>query len=94
VSTDSQEDRILELLESRQGWVPAPELARISLQYCRAIASLRPVGHAIENRVERHGRSRHGFYRLRRSAPITVQPQAKATVPSNSLFPERHVDNG
>jgi hypothetical protein len=78
----SQEDRILALLESGQGWAPAPEIARISLQYCRAIATLRGEGHAIENRVERHGRSRHGFHRLRRPALISVQPQTQASVPS------------
>src|SRR5262249_45702551 len=55
----------LALLRSRGlGWTPAPELSRISLQYCRAIATLREQGHRIENRTEIRDGVRHGFYRL------------------------------
>jgi hypothetical protein len=79
----SQEDRTLELLKSRgHSWVPAPDLARISLQYCRAICCLRKRGFRIENRVEHVNGQRHGFYRL---------------APSDCLFPdmdERHNDIG
>jgi hypothetical protein len=99
VSIDSQGDRILKLLESRQGWVPAPELAQISLQYCARLHSLRRQGIDIENKVEIRNGVRHGFYRLRRPAPITVQPRAQASVlqaESGSLFgslaPERYPD--
>jgi hypothetical protein len=39
---NTQESRILWLLEAAwPNWVPAPELARISLQYGRAIHSLK-----------------------------------------------------
>lgn len=80
----SQENRTLELLRSRgQSWTPAPELSRISLQYCRVVNSLRRRGFRIENRVETVNGQRRGFYRL--------------AAPSDCLFPdwqERHNDNG
>lgn len=46
------------------GLVPALALSRISLQYCRAISGLRRRGWQIENKVELHGKVRHGYYRL------------------------------
>jgi hypothetical protein len=70
----SQEEKILQMLESQSGdgWVPAPELARVALQYCRAISGLRKAGHRIENRVETVDGIRHGFYRLAR--PVVQVP--------------------
>lgn len=72
---DTQEDKILKLLvEARGGWVPAPALAKVCLQYCRAIASLRKDSHDIHNRVEQHGKVRHGFYRLAGAAINSMAP--------------------
>jgi|SRR5215472_3781987 len=49
----NQRDRILHLLKAAApGWVPAPALARISLQYSARIFELRPSGWKIANRVE------------------------------------------
>jgi hypothetical protein len=66
VSEQTQAQRILNLLVGAAGeWVPAPQLAEISLQYSARISELRALGHPIENRVtmSRHG-GRHGFFRL------------------------------
>ena len=61
----TQEECTLALLRSRgQAWTPAPELAAISLQYCRVISCLRRRGIRIENRVEMKNGVKHGFYRL------------------------------
>jgi hypothetical protein len=68
----SQEDRILRLLEARDGWVSAVELSKISLQYCRAVNGLRRRGVRVENRVEMRGRTRCGYYRIAR--PIVQAP--------------------
>jgi hypothetical protein len=63
--SQTQGNRILMMLHaSWPNWTPAPELARISLQYCARIRELRDAGWLISNRVERRGRSKHGFYRL------------------------------
>lgn len=84
---DSQEDKILALLmDARGGWVPAPALAKVCLQYCRAISALRRDGKIIFNRVEQHGKVRHGFYRLecgratiRTMPPVNVPPANTAS---------------
>jgi hypothetical protein len=61
----SQEDRMLWLLQAAwPNWTPAPELGRVSLQYGRAIHTLRRRGWLIENRVRVEGRIRHGEFRL------------------------------
>jgi hypothetical protein len=67
ISDETQEGKILAVLEAEGGWVPAPQLARISLQYCARLYSLRKRGIEIENRVEVRDGVRHGFYRLRRA---------------------------
>lgn len=75
---DTQEDKILKLLvEARGGWVPAPALAKVCLQYCRAVSSLRKDSHDIRNRVEQHGKVRHGFYRLE-GAVSEAEPKSRA----------------
>ncbi len=66
IRDESQEDRILRLLEVRGDWVSAVDLSKISLQYCRAINGLRRRGVRVENRVEMRGRTRCGFYRIAR----------------------------
>jgi hypothetical protein len=66
---DTQEARILQLLQESTadgGWVSAWDLAQVSLQYCARLNALRKAGHAIENKIEQHGRQRRGFYRIRR----------------------------
>lgn len=62
----SQENRILWLLEAAwPNWTPAPELAKISLQYNSRIFSLRrQKGWLIENRVRVEDGIRHGEFRL------------------------------
>jgi hypothetical protein len=63
---NTQENRILWLLSAAwPNWTPAPELAKISLQYNSRIFSLRrQKGWLIENRVRVDGRTRHGEFRL------------------------------
>jgi hypothetical protein len=74
IHDQSQEAKIAALLRERgaDGWVSAVELSAISLQYCRAVNGLRKGGLVIENRVEMHGRTRHGFYRIAR--PVEQVP--------------------
>jgi hypothetical protein len=60
----TQEQRILNLLHAAwPEWVPAPELARISLQYCARIFSLRKR-FQISNRVKTINGRRCGFFKL------------------------------
>ncbi len=68
----SQEEKIEALLRERGDWVSAVELSAIALQYCRAIAALRRSGLSVENKVEQHGKTRHGFYRIAR--PVEQVP--------------------
>ena len=67
----TQETKILELLiRARGGWVPAPDLAAVSLQYTARVYSLRRLGLAVENRVEgSQDGIRHGFFRLCTGSP-------------------------
>lgn len=78
ISDEGQSGRILKLLKERSGeWVPAPELSAISLQYCARIFALRKAGVEIENRTERSGKIRHGFYRI----PIAGRDNEIRTIP-------------
>jgi hypothetical protein len=81
--TSNQEQRILWLLHSSYPqWTPAPVLSRISLQYCRAISSLRKAGWEIENKILTQGGRRFGFYRL--GSPGSAQaPLTKAMTEPN-----------
>ena len=88
----TQTRRILMLLHAAwPNWTPAPELAKISLQYASRIHEIRKAGWLISNRVERHGRSKAGFYRLgsppapsgkelRSAGPLSRTSQAPNTV--------------
>ncbi len=101
----SQRGRILGLLlDARGSEVPAPELARISLQYSARVLELRRLGFRIVNRVETVAGVRRGFFRLV-SGPVAVtSPAPAAAVPSvqaplsptnqQILFTERHRDDG
>ena len=62
----NQEQRILWALQAAwPNWVPAPALAKISLQYSARIFSLRrKKGWLIENRVRVVDGVKHGFFRL------------------------------
>ncbi len=61
----SQTDRVIALLLEHRGHeVPAPELAKIGLQYASRIWSARRAGYIIENRIERVNGQIHGFYKL------------------------------
>ncbi len=75
----TQEARILELLVRAHGaWVPAPELAAVSLQYSSRVFSLRRAGLAIENKIENASEgSRRGYFRLRVGLPAAVQGSPK-----------------
>jgi hypothetical protein len=66
----TQESRILWRLHADwPNWTPAPELAKISLQYGRAIHSLRHGGWSIDNRVRNLNGVRCGEFCLG-SAPV------------------------
>ena len=61
----SQEERILwQLSAAFPEWVPAPSLAKISLQYSSRIFSLRHKGWQIANRVEVRNGVKQGYFRL------------------------------
>jgi len=75
----SKAQRILWLLHAAwPNWTPAPELAKISLQYAARVKELREAGWLIANRVEFHGRTKHGFYRLGITGAKT-EPKNKTT---------------
>lgn len=84
----SQRQRILDLLISARGWVPAPELARISLQYSARVKELRTLGFRIVNRLETHSGVRHGFFKLEAGMPAKVQPASKSPAPDALFSPE------
>jgi hypothetical protein len=100
-STNSrnQEDRILWVLQAAwPGWTPAPALAKISLQYSRAIHSLRHRdGWLIENRVRIVDGIKRGEFRLG-SAPIASGQELRRLKlePGAALLPlgGRHRDDG
>lgn len=63
----TQRDRILSLLRSREGrWVPLPEILDLRIgQYGTRIKELRGIGFEIENRIERDDSGVvHSWYRL------------------------------
>jgi hypothetical protein len=61
----NQRQQILDKLVAAQTWVPAPELASVSLQYSARIRELRLEGYAIENRVKIAGGRKLGAFRLK-----------------------------
>ena len=91
----NQEEKILWTLQAAwPGWVPAPALSRIALQYGRSIFSLRKKGWLIENRVRIVDGVKHGEFHLgprptlssrelRQSAP----PPAPAPAPPTPTPP-------
>jgi hypothetical protein len=89
----SKAQRILWLLHAAwPNWTPAPELAKISLQYAARVKELREAGWLIANRVEFHGRTKHGFYRLGITGAKT-EPKNKTTeILSPSRQRSRHPD--
>lgn len=62
----TQRNQILALLvEARGDWVPAPELARLALQFQTRIKEIRDqLGLKIENQIQRQGRKQLSRYRL------------------------------
>jgi hypothetical protein len=92
----NQDEKILWTLQAAwPGWVQAPELARISLQYSARIFSLRRKGWVIANKIEFANGVKRGFFRLgpkpvprnaelRRSVP--PPPATPPPVGSESLF--------
>jgi hypothetical protein len=64
-NSHTQEHKILWMLQAAWPiWTPAPELAKISLQYGRAVHSLRRQGWQIANRVRTVNGVKHGEFRL------------------------------
>jgi len=81
--------KILDLLRPGN-WVSAYECCQCSLKYSARISELRREGHIIENRVERHGRQIHGYFRLTGSPPKLAArpkpPQPTTAESTPSLF--------
>jgi len=76
MAAHSQENRILHLLHAAYPeWTPAPILARVSLQYCRAIHSLRKKGWQIANRIEVCDGVKRGYYRLATPGTFPNKPK-------------------
>jgi hypothetical protein len=89
VTSRSQRQRIFDLLVSARGWVPAPQLAAISLQYSARILELRRLGFRIANKVEVVNGVKHGSFRLEAGMPSASasRPTAQATADDpESLF--------
>lgn len=92
----TQENKILWLLQSAwPSWTPSRELSKISLQYGRAINTLRHKGWRIENRTRRVGGAKHGEFRLgapsvpssRELRKLQAKPQAVETLETpDTLF--------
>lgn len=61
----TQQDRILNLLRSKE-WVPLPEILDLRIaKYSSRIAEARRHGYVIENKKERNSNGEiHSFYRL------------------------------
>lgn len=95
MAKQTQQAKILGLLvAAKGGWVSAAELSKISLQYSARVNELRER-FRIENRVERVGRTKHGYFRLVTGS--TPAPQSRsADVQESELFPgeARHIDLG
>jgi hypothetical protein len=87
---NNQEERILWVLQAAwPNWTPAPELAKISLQYSARIFSLRRRrGWLIDNRVRTVNGKKHGEFRLgSRPVPSNRELRAvKALTEGDSLF--------
>jgi hypothetical protein len=86
----TQESRILWLLQAAwPNWTPAPELAKISLQYGRAINTIRRKWRIeIANRVRAVNGAKHGEFRLG-SVPVPSGKElrlAKSEGGGSSLF--------
>jgi len=64
--TSTQRNLILKLLQSAAppGWLPAPALARISVQYSARIYELRRAGWIISNKVVMVNGKKDGSFRL------------------------------
>jgi hypothetical protein len=97
----NQRQQILDKLIAAGTWVPAPELAAVSLQYSARIRELRLDGCAIENRVKIVRGQKLGEFRLKswsaaENGALVVTP-ATTSAPRTSdsegktpmlLFPE------
>jgi hypothetical protein len=81
----NQRQQILDKLLSSGTWVPAPELAAVSLQYSARVRELRLDGYAIENRVRNTGGRKVGEFRLR--SRVTVENGALVTTPARTTAP-------
>ncbi len=72
-SRDSQRDRILRLLQEREGeWIPLYEITPLAAQYSARIHELRAQGHIIDNHTRHVNGVVHSWFRL-------VEPKPKRT---------------
>jgi hypothetical protein len=87
----NQEERILWTLQAAwPEWTPAPELAKISLQYSARIFSLRRRrGWLIANRVRTVNGKKHGEFRL---GPQPVPSSQELRALFGDLSPTRYPD--
>jgi hypothetical protein len=97
-ASQTQRSLILHLLQAAQpGWVPAPALARISLQYSARIHELRRAGWLISNKVATVNGKKHGSFRLgppETSRNAELRPMQNFFFGGGELSPERHRDDG
>jgi hypothetical protein len=83
-----QKGRILALLLARRGtWVPAPELARLALQYASRIHTIRSEGFTVENRVRRVNGQVRGAYRLIACPGESAQQSIPYSSPKAATIP-------
>ncbi len=69
----SQRDRILRLLQEREGrWVPLYEILPLAAQYGARLLELRREGYIIENRLQRSNGRVRSCFRL-----LAPQPSAR-----------------
>jgi hypothetical protein len=103
----NQRQQILDhLLAAKGGWVPAPTLAAISLQYSARVREARLEGFVIENKVDMVCGKKFGMFRIPVSAPTRTQAQPErdcggckvaSSLDRPSLFPDlgqAHRDDG
>lgn len=102
ITAKTQSERIVALLRERRGeWVPAPELARISLQYSARLHHIRHEMHLpVVNRVDWVNGAKHGFFKLlseieqRALACIAPVRAETASLFRDGELREQHRDDG
>ena len=85
-SRGSQRDRILRLLQEREGeWIPLYEITPLAAQYSARVHELRKLGYRIENKTQHHNGQVWSWFRL-------IEPgQAQLFEPPQSERQPKHV---